>query len=121
MITNRLLTMTTLTKEEVINNLQAALEQQTGKPVSIEQAGSWYKIDGAKSVRFGELESMLADLTSSAPSKPVKKEAVKAPKKAVVKKQSAPVSSNDIGMTPKQMWRAKLAKSTGKQTLPRGF
>ena len=41
--------MTTLTKEEVIGQLQMALEKQSGQAVSIEQAGSWYKIDGGKS------------------------------------------------------------------------
>jgi hypothetical protein len=57
--------MTTLTKEEVISQLQTALENQSGKPVSIEQAGSWYKIDGAKSVRFSELDAMHTNLKAS--------------------------------------------------------
>lgn len=40
--------MTTLSNEDVISSLQAALEKQSGKVVNIEQSGSWYKIDGGK-------------------------------------------------------------------------
>ncbi|QDE31498.1 MULTISPECIES: hypothetical protein [Shewanella] len=113
--------MTILTKEEVISQLQTALEQQSGKAVSIEQAGSWYKIDGGKSVRFSELESMHAELTASSAKKvPVKttsKPAVKTAKKVAVNK----VESTSGGLTPKQLWRQKLENTTGKQTLPRGF
>jgi hypothetical protein len=65
MIINGLLPMTTLTKEEVISQLQTVLEQQSGNAVSIEQAGSGYKIDGAKLVHLSELETMHVDLTAS--------------------------------------------------------
>ena len=130
MITNRLLTMTILTKEEVISQLQTALEQQSGKAVSIEQAGSWYKIDGGKSVRFGELESMHAELTASSAkkvptkttAKPAAKPAVKASTKAAAKKTpTKKTESTSGGLTPKQLWRQKLENTSGKQTLPRGF
>ena len=128
MITNRLLTMTTLTKEEVIGQLQMAIEKQSGQAVSIEQAGSWYKIDGGKSVRFSELESMHAELTASsvkkAPtaSKAVIKPAAKATAKTAPNKQpSKKAQSNSGGLTPKQLWRKKLENAAGNQTLPRGF
>ena len=120
--------MTTLTKEEVIGQLQMAIEKQSGQAVSIEQAGSWYKIDGGKSVRFSELESMHAELTASsvkkAPtaSKAVIKPAVKATAKTAPNKQpSKKAQSNSGGLTPKQLWRKKLESAAGNQTLPRGF
>lgn len=128
MITNRLLTMTTLTKEEVIGQLQMALEKQSGQAVSIEQAGSWYKIDGGKSVRFSELESMHAQLTASSVKKaPTARQAAIKPaarltaKTAAKKQPSKKVQSNSGGLTPKQLWRKKLENTTGNQTLPRGF
>ncbi|MGI2109234.1 hypothetical protein ACRN9C_07510 [Shewanella frigidimarina] len=120
--------MTTLTKEEVIGQLQMALEKQSGQAVSIEQAGSWYKIDGSKSVRFSELESMYAELTASsvkkAPtaSKAVIKPAAKATAKTASNKQpSKKAQSHSGGLTPKQLWRKKLESTAGNQTLPRGF
>ena len=126
MNTNRLLTMTILTKEEVINQLQAALEQQSGNAVSIEQTGSWYKIDGGKSVRFSELESMHAELTASsakeAPMKTANKTVAKSAIKAATKKSTTKkAESTSGGLTPKQLWRQKLENTVGKQTLPRGF
>ncbi|MGI2169813.1 hypothetical protein ACROAE_06405 [Shewanella sp. MF05960] len=111
--------MTTLTKEEVISQLQLALEKQSGKAVSIEQAGSWYKIDGAKSVRFSELESMHAEHCAT--------HAIAAVKpatqiQAAVKKQpSKKAKTTSGGLTPKQLWRLKLETTAGSQTLPRGF
>lgn len=130
MTTNRLFTMTTLTKEEVISQLQTALERQSGNTVSIEQAGSWYKIDGQKSVRFSELETMLALLTASTTNKqpaakmhkPIAKPAAKPINNAAAKKspnRQAQITSG--GLTPKQLWRQKLEHTSGKQTLPRGF
>ncbi|MGS0725144.1 hypothetical protein ACVBKF_03075, partial [Shewanella sp. 0m-11] len=54
--------MSKLTKEEVISSLETALTQRDGQAVKIEQKGSWYKIDGGKSLRFSELEAMLAEV-----------------------------------------------------------
>ncbi|MGX9459648.1 hypothetical protein ACWXWU_00200 [Shewanella sp. A14] len=116
--------MTTLTKEEVISQLQKALEQQSGSSVAIEQSGSWYKIDGAKSVRFSELESMHAELlASSEKSAPaaVKPSAAIAAKPALKKQSKLKEHPTSGGLTPKQLWRQKLENTTGKQTLPRGF
>lgn len=118
--------MTTLTKDEVISSLKAVLEKQTGKAVSIEQSGSWYKIDGGKSVRFSELEAKLAQLSDAAgtevtvDSTPAK---TKKPAKAEGEATKTATSENtqSVGLTPKQLWRAKLAQASGKQTLPRGF
>ncbi|NKF51515.1 hypothetical protein G3R49_13205 [Shewanella sp. WXL01] len=122
--------MTALSKEEVISALSAALEKQSGKAVSIEQSGSWYKIDGGKSVRFSELEKMLAEFDGGeAPvqaeetkAEPVKKEVKAKPaKKAAAKSEKKkPATSANGGLTPKQLWRQKLANA-GKNTLPRGF
>ncbi|MCL1113124.1 MULTISPECIES: hypothetical protein [Shewanella] len=110
--------MTTLTKEEVISQLQLALETQSGKAVSIEQAGSWYKIDGGKSVRFSELERMHAEHCTTSKAATVQ---TVAKTKAVVKQQPAKNVNNAGGLTPKQLWRLKLENTAGNQTLPRGF
>lgn len=114
--------MSKLTKEEVINALESALSQAQGKSVTIEQKGSWYKIDGGKSLRFSDLETMLAELGGDAPAATAKLEQPKAaPKKAAkpkADKKEATTASSGNGMTPKELWRAKLA---GKDQLPRGF
>ncbi|MFQ6371091.1 hypothetical protein [Shewanella sp. YIC-542] len=96
----------TLTKEDVISRLQTRLSHQEGRDVAIEQNGSWYKIDGGKSVRFSELEQMLATLTDTTP----------APQ------ATAPVTTTTTGSgkMPKDSWRKKLAAQPRNQ-LPRGF
>ncbi|MCT8986761.1 hypothetical protein [Shewanella phaeophyticola] len=112
--------MTTLTKEEVISQLQMALETQSGKAVSIEQAGSWYKIDGGKSVRFSELETMHGELCAASPASSAKA-VVKAQVKPAKMQPSKKATATSDGLTPKQLWRQKLANTAGSQTLPRGF
>ncbi|MGS0689073.1 hypothetical protein [Shewanella sp. 30m-9] len=119
--------MSKLTKEEVISSLETALTQRDGQAVKIEQKGSWYKIDGGKSLRFSELEAMLAEVggnsapvaakveTKTVAAKPAAKKATV--KKATVKKAAKPAAKNG-GKTPKELWREKLA---GKGQLPRGF
>ena len=119
--------MSKLTKEEVINALESALAAKQGSTVTIEQKGSWYKIDGGKSLRFSDLETMLTELSGGEASAEVvqtkaKPDAKKAkPKAAPAKKTKAKTitsSSSKGGKTPKELWRAKLA---GKGQLPRGF
>ncbi|WP_417762764.1 hypothetical protein [Shewanella sp.] len=116
--------MTKLTKEDVISQLEAALSKREGKAISIEQSGSWYKIDGEKSVRFAELEQMLAELDApeaTVPTAAAKTKTTKAP--AAKAKTAAPktaASSNGQGKTPKQLWREKLSQQGGNK-LPRGF
>lgn len=116
--------MSKLTKEEVISALESALSKVNGQTVSIEQKGSWYKIDGGKSLRFSELEAMLAEQGNSVEAP---KPAVKAKKTpATAKKTAATKAAKEVqadktsssGMTPKELWRVKLA---GKGQLPRGF
>ena len=112
--------MSKLTKEEVISSLETALSKAQGKSVTIEQKGSWYKIDGGKSLRFSDLEAMLAEQGTVAPAAKATPKAEKpntAPKKAAPTKATASKSTTG-GMTPKELWRAKLA---GKGQLPRGF
>lgn len=131
--------MSKLTKDEVISALEAALLQQEKRTVNIEQNGSWFKIDGGKSLRFSELETMLADLQSTAPQakapkakaptatdvKPVtaaKKQTPSAPAaKTAAKKATTTASKNTSGKTPKELWREKLANEKSQSTLPRGF
>ncbi|QQX82152.1 hypothetical protein JK628_10265 [Shewanella sp. KX20019] len=113
--------MSKLTKEEVISTLEAKLAKQEGQAVKIEQKGSWYKIDGGKSLRFSDLEAMLAESGSeSAPveAKAEKKAAVKPAAKKAAPKKATKVAAKNGGKTPKELWRDKLA---GKGQLPRGF
>lgn len=118
--------MSKLTKEEVISALESALASQQGSAVTIEQKGSWYKIDGGKSLRFSELETMLTELNGGEVSNAVSeaKPAAKAAKpktaakKTPVKKAPTKTSTSTGGKTPKELWREKLA---GKGQLPRGF
>lgn len=118
--------MSKLTKEEVISTLESALATKQGSTVTIEQKGSWYKIDGGKSLRFSELESMLAELTGEtlAPKATAEKKVAPVAKmmkpKAMTKdatKKPASTNTHD-GKTPKELWREKLA---GKGQLPHGF
>ncbi|MGI2261553.1 hypothetical protein [Shewanella sp. GXUN23E] len=113
--------MSKLTKEEVISHLEAALSEQAGKTITIEQKGSWYKIDGGKSMRFNELEAMLEELGGATEPASSKSES-KAPAKKQVKKTAAKTksaASASGGLTPKEAWRQKLAGQNAK--LPRGF
>ncbi|WP_299794292.1 hypothetical protein [uncultured Shewanella sp.] len=119
--------MSKLTKEEVISALESALAEKQGSAVTIEQKGSWYKIDGGKSLRFSELEKMLAELNGDvAPQAEAETKAKPVAKttkpKAVAKKAPATKKTSSAnakgGKTPKELWREKLA---GKGQLPRGF
>lgn len=123
--------MSKLTKEEVISALESALASKQGSAVTIEQKGSWYKIDGGKSLRFSELETMLAELNGGTAAaevvEPKTKPAAKTAKpKAEVKKvpakkvstKAVKAANSQGGKTPKELWREKLA---GKGQLPRGF
>jgi uncharacterized lipoprotein YajG len=139
--------MTALTKEEVIAQLQLALEKQSSESVDIVQKGSWYKINDGKSLRFSELEQMLTEVTSgkvanpvatkvtkqasvkaaapkgpaakmskASPAKSATKSATKAAPKTAAK--TSPSSQKGTGMTPKELWRAKITKVGGQA--PRG-
>ncbi len=113
------------TKEEVISALESALTDKQDSAVIIEQKGSWYKIDGGKSLRFSELESMLAEMngkaapTAATEAKLVAKttQSMAAAKKSPATKK-ADSGNAGSGKTPKALWREKLA---GKGQLPRGF
>ncbi|QYJ73854.1 hypothetical protein [Shewanella sp. FJAT-52076] len=126
--------MSNMTKEEVISALEAALEQAEGRKVSIEQKGSWFKIDGGKSLRFAELEAMLAEHsgnTANTPKATKSEPAVKAaPKakaepKATAKPKTAPKAAakpaanpGSGGLLPKDLWKQQLLAKGN--TLPRG-
>ncbi|WP_445945118.1 hypothetical protein [Shewanella sp.] len=133
--------MSNLTKEEVIAQLQLALEKQSSEKIEIVQKGSWYKINEGKSLRFSDLEQMLAEVNSgaavtptamkapakktvpaakTAASKAVKKPAPKASTNKPLATANASKNAQNKGLTPKQLWREKLANIAG-QTLPRGF
>jgi hypothetical protein len=84
--------MTALTKEEVIAQLQLALEKQSSEKVDIVQKGSWYKINDGKSLRFSELEQMLTEVTSDKVANPVAIKAVKKAPAAASKRPAAKTS-----------------------------
>ncbi|WP_299006676.1 hypothetical protein [uncultured Shewanella sp.] len=115
--------MSKLTKEEVISQLEGFLSSQQGQKVTIEQKGSWYKIDGGKSIRFSELESMLAEFNAenttdkAENSAPIVDKAQTAPKAKTIKVAKTQ-TTKAAGQTPKELWRQKLA---GQGQLPRGF
>ncbi|QIZ76522.1 hypothetical protein [Ferrimonas lipolytica] len=105
--------MSKLIKEEVIAQFTAAYLAQHGKKPTIEQKGSWFKVDDGKSVRLGDLAQMATELASAqAPEVVVAAPKPKATKPAKVK------SSNNGGLTPAQLWAQKVG--TGGK-LPRGL
>ncbi|AZQ10854.1 hypothetical protein [Shewanella khirikhana] len=119
--------MSNMTKEEVISALEAALEKAEGRKVSIEQKGSWFKIDGGKSLRFAELEAMLAEHSGSsaksapkaAKPAPAAKAEPKAKAKAAPKAAAKPTANTGKGgLLPKDLWKQQLLAKGN--TLPRG-
>ncbi len=117
--------MSKLDKEQVLADFTAAFEKANGKAPQVEQKGSWYSVDGGKSLRLAELTEMTTELTGSAPT-PAKQEPAKAstdPQKpqskapAKARKAKAKTARTSGGLTPKELWKQKLAS---KDTLPRG-
>ncbi|RRJ85331.1 hypothetical protein [Aestuariirhabdus litorea] len=109
--------MSKLDKEQVLAEFTAAYTKANGKAPEIDQKGSWYSVDGGKSVRLADLAEMTTEL-SGAPAKaePAPKKAA-APKKAPAAKAKAKPATTGGGLTPKQLWKQKLS---GRDTLPRG-
>ncbi|BDY04984.1 hypothetical protein [Ferrimonas sp. YFM] len=111
--------MSKLNKEEVLQQLNDAYLAKHGKTPEIEQKGSWFKVDGGKSLRLGDLADMVTELTGGAA--PVEAAPKAEPKKSAPAKKAAPKkaakASGNGGMTPKQLWAQKLAQGS---TLPRG-
>ncbi len=98
-------------KEQVLNQFIAAYQAKHGHAPQIEQKGSWFKVDGAKSLRLAELAELAATLVSEAVSLP------SANQEAILSQdETSPISQTLL--TPKQYWAQKLA--SGSQ-LPRGF
>ncbi|NRD73795.1 hypothetical protein HQQ94_11210 [Shewanella sp. VB17] len=112
--------MSKLTKEEVISALESALATKENRTVMIEQKGSWYNIDGGKSLRFNELESMLDALSGkqTAPKPASKKKVTPIAKTTKSKTPTTKKTHVNGGKKPKEFWRDKLA---GQGQLPRGF
>ncbi|MGB0894503.1 MAG: hypothetical protein ACPGUD_08860 [Parashewanella sp.] len=117
--------MPKLTKEETISALEAAILKHEGNKVSIEQKGSWYKIDGGKSLRFSELEAMLESFGSESSAKATTATAKKAePKQKAQPKAKAVAEKNEnkaSGKLPKELWLERLISIGGTFTLPRGY
>ncbi|WP_298440000.1 hypothetical protein [uncultured Ferrimonas sp.] len=111
--------MSKLNKEEVIAQFTAAYLAKHGKEPTIEQKGSWFKVDDGKSVRLAGLAEMAAELAGAAPTAAAEKVAVKKEAKAkpAAKKATVKASGNG-GLTPKQLWAQKIGNG-GK--LPRGL
>ncbi|MFI3247440.1 MAG: hypothetical protein R3Y10_13370 [Ferrimonas sp.] len=94
-------------KEQVLNQFIAAYQAKYGNAPQIEQKGSWFKVDGAKSLRLAELAGLTATLSNEA-----------APLSSTGEAQNEISSASQTLLTPKQYWAQKLA--SGSQ-LPRGF
>ncbi|SHG89534.1 hypothetical protein [Ferrimonas marina] len=119
--------MSKLNKEEVIAQFTAAYLAKNGKEPQIEQKGSWFKVDGGKSVRLGELAEMINELGGAEASAPAKQpEAAKPADKPVAKKAAAKqkpakkkavATSGNGGLTAKQLWAQKVGQGN---RLPRG-
>ncbi|TKB57439.1 hypothetical protein [Ferrimonas aestuarii] len=114
--------MSKLNKDEVLQQLNDAYLAKHGKAPSIEQKGSWFKVDGGKSLRLADLADLVEELKSGdseaapAPKAETKKEA---PKKAAPKKAKPAKKSSNGGLSAKELWAQKLAANSG-STLPRG-
>ncbi|USD35653.1 MULTISPECIES: hypothetical protein [Ferrimonas] len=117
--------MSKLNKEEVLQQFNDAYLKKHGKAATIEQKGSWFKVDGGKSLRLGDLADLAQELSSGAAEAEVAAPAEKAPAKKTVAKKAAPkakpqaVKSGNGGLSPKQLWAQKLASNKG-NALPRG-
>ncbi|MED5525817.1 MAG: hypothetical protein VX447_13830 [Pseudomonadota bacterium] len=115
--------MATLDKDQVLADFTAAYNAKHGKDPEIEQKGSWYAIDGGKSVRLADIVDMTAELAGAAPA--AAKAAPAAPKKAAVKpaaKASKPkASAGNGGLLPKAYWEDLLEQRDHHCRRPRGF
>ncbi|GAA0857467.1 hypothetical protein [Aliiglaciecola litoralis] len=112
--------MSTLDKDQVIENFTQAYKAAHGKKPTIEAKGGWYSVDGGKNVRLAALEEMTTELgSSSAPAKksaPKKAEAKadkpapkKADKKPAAKKPAkAKKPANSNGFSVKAFWNEKI-------------
>ena len=117
--------MATLDKEKVLAAFSAAYEAKHGKAPEVEQKGSWYAIDGGKSVRLADLDAMTQELTGDAPAaKPAAKKAAPkaAAKTAPAKKPAAAkVSAGNGGLSPAAFWEDQLEQRDHHCRRPRGF
>ncbi|WKE66940.1 hypothetical protein PVT67_06810 [Gallaecimonas kandeliae] len=127
--------MATLDKDQVLADFIAAYNAKNGKEPQIEQKGSWYAIDGGKSVRLADIVDMTAELkggAGEAKATPAKKAAApKAEPKAAPKKAAAPKAapakkavtqvSAGSGLLPKAFWEDVLEGRDHHCRRPRGF
>ncbi|SDJ27294.1 hypothetical protein SAMN04488540_106150 [Ferrimonas sediminum] len=112
--------MSKLNKEEVLQQFNDAYLKKHGKAATIEQKGSWFKVDGGKSLRLGDLADMVQEMSSGATEAEVAAAAEKpVTKKAAPKAKAKAVKSGNGGLSPKQLWAQKLAANKG-NALPRG-
>ncbi|WP_341501240.1 hypothetical protein [Gallaecimonas sp. GXIMD4217] len=112
--------MAKLDKEEVLSAFSAAYQAQHGKAPQIDQKGSWYSVDGGKSLRLADIAAMTEELQGGAPkAEPAKAEKPKAaaPKKAPAKK----AKSSNGGLLPRDFWEDLLEGKDHHCRRPRGF
>ncbi|EKE70933.1 hypothetical protein [Gallaecimonas xiamenensis] len=119
--------MATLDKDQVLADFTAAYHAKNGKNPEIEQKGSWYAIDGGKSVRLADIADMTAELTGGAaapkaePKKAPAKAAPKAAAKAPAKASKPKVTASNGGLLPKAYWEDLLEQRNHHCRRPRGF
>ncbi|WP_115719025.1 hypothetical protein [Gallaecimonas mangrovi] len=121
--------MATLDKDQVLAEFTAAYNAKNGKDPEIEQKGSWYAVDGGKSLRLADIAALTAELSGAKAAAPAEKAAAPkaAPKKEaakpVAKKASKPkaAASSNGGMYPKAFWEDALEQREHHCRRPRGF
>ncbi len=109
--------MAKLDKDEVLSAFSAAYQAQNGKAPQIEQKGSWYSVDGGKSLRLADLAELTAQMQGGNAQAPAE-----VPQKAPAKKASPKkAQSRSGGLLPKEFWEDRLEGNDHHCRRPRGF
>ena len=119
--------MSILDKDQVIAAFSEAYTAVNGKAPSIEAKSGWYSVDGGKNIRLAELDAMITELGSTAPSKEANS-VVDKPKK-VTKKKPVTVTETSKSAVKKKVkksdfsvkafWTHKILETSRQSKLPR--
>lgn len=113
--------MSKLDKEQVLADFSKAYEKANGKAPTIEQKGSWYNVDGGKSIRLADFVTLTEELQQGKTETQTKSKKEEKPKKAATAKaddkkapaKKAPAKKADA---PK---KAEPKKATVKKAAPK--
>ncbi len=118
--------MSKLDKDQVIAAFSEAYTAVNGKAPSIEAKSGWYSVDGGKNIRLAELDAMITELGSTAPSKEansvVDKPKKVTQKKPVAEKIAAKVvkeKAKQSDLSVKAFWTQKILEQSSLSKLPR--